>query len=51
MIGSNQCGEKLYTVALNTGLAWLQEYNVYAYNEQEAVDLVADYIKDIPWLK
>ena len=42
---SNQCDEKLYTVSLNTGLAWLQEYSVYAYNEQEAVDLVADYLE------
>ena len=42
---SNQCNEKLYTVSLNTGLAWLQEYSVYAYNEQEAVDLVADYLE------
>ena len=42
---SNQCGEKLYTVSLNTGLAWLQEYSVYAYNAQDAVDLVADYLE------
>lgn len=42
---SNHCGEKLYTVSLNTGLAWLQEYSVYAYNEQDAVDLVADYLE------
>ena len=43
---SNQCNEKLYAVSLNTGLAWLQEYSVYAYNEQEAVDLVTDYIEE-----
>ena len=42
---SNHCGEKLYTVSLNTGLAWLREYSVYAYNEQAAIDLVADYIE------
>lgn len=42
---SNQCGEKLYTIALNTGTTWIETYSVYAYNEQEAVDLVADYLE------
>ena len=42
---SNQCDEKLYAVSLNTGLAWLQTDSVYAYNEQEAVDLIADYLE------
>lgn len=42
---ANHCGEKLYTVSLNTGLAWLREYSVYAYNEQAAIDLVTDYLE------
>jgi hypothetical protein len=45
-INSGGYGQKLYTVTLNTGLAWTQSYNVYAYNEQEAVDTVADYVED-----
>lgn len=42
-IGSNACGENLYRVFVGTGTIWLKEFHVYAYNEQEAVDLVADY--------
>ena len=45
-IGSNSCGEKLYRVFIGTGTMWLQEFQVYAYNEQEAVDLVADYCEE-----
>ena len=45
-IGSNSCGENLYKVLIGTGTAWLQEFQVYAYNEQEAVDLVADYCEE-----
>ena len=36
-------GEKLYKVTLGTGTAWTRTFEVYAYNEGEAVDLVADY--------
>ena len=36
-------GEKLYAVTLGTGTAWTKTFEVYAYHEQEAVDLVADY--------
>lgn len=39
-------GENLYAVTLGTGLAWTQTYEVYAYNESEAVDLVADYCEE-----
>ena len=42
-IGSNSCGEKCYRVYLATGTAWYKVFQVYAYNESEAVDLVADY--------
>ena len=45
-VGTNSCGENLYKVLVGTGTAWLQEFQVYAYNEQEAVDLVADYCED-----
>lgn len=44
--GSNSCGENLYRVFIGTGTIWLQEFHVYAYNEQEAVDLVADYCEE-----
>jgi hypothetical protein len=39
-------GETLYKISVGTGLAWMKEFNVYAYNEQDAVDLVADYIEE-----
>ena len=45
-IGNNNCGETLYEVRLGTGLAWYEVFRAYAYNEQEAVDLVADYCEE-----
>lgn len=39
-------GETLYRINVGTGLAWTKEFNVYAYNEQQAVDLVADYCEE-----
>lgn len=45
-IGSNHYGEKHYRVALGTGTAWVQPFEVYAYNEGEAVDMVADYCEE-----
>lgn len=45
-IGSNNYGETLYRVFVATGTAWLKEFHAYAYNEQEAVDLVADYCEE-----
>ena len=45
-IGSNSCGEKLYRIYLGTGTMWLKVFQAYAYNEQEAVDLVADYCEE-----
>ena len=44
IINKGGYGEKLYKVDIGTGTAWTQEFKVYAYNETEAVDLVADYI-------
>ena len=37
--------KKLYKVSLGTGLAWAKTFKVYADNEAEAVDIVADYIE------
>lgn len=45
-INTGNYGEKLYQVTLGTGLAWTQKYDVYAYNETEAVDIVADYCEE-----
>ena len=45
-IGTNNHGEHLYRVFIATGTMWLKEFHVYAYNESEAVDLVADYCEE-----
>lgn len=45
-IGSNHYGEKCYRVYLGTDLAWCEVFEAYAYNENEAVDLVADYCEE-----
>ena len=45
-IGNNNHGETLYRVSLNADVLWLADFQVYAYNEQEAVDLVADYCEE-----
>ena len=45
-INEGNYGEKLYTVTLGTGFAWTKSFEVYAYNETEAVDLVADYVEE-----
>lgn len=42
-IGTSNYGTKHYRIFINTGTAWLQEFHVYAYNEQEAIDTIADY--------
>lgn len=36
--------ENVYTVAIGTGLVWACQFHVVARNEQEAVDLVVDYM-------
>ena len=46
IINEGNYGETLYTVTVGTGTIWTKEFKVYAYNETEAVDLVADYIED-----
>lgn len=45
-INNGNYGEKLYKITLGTGFAWTSSFEVYAYNEQEAVDLVADHIEE-----
>lgn len=45
-INEGNYGEKLYAVTLGTGTAWTKTFEVYAYNETEAVDLVADYCEE-----
>lgn len=45
-IGTNNHGEHLYRVFIATGSMWLKEFHVYAYNESEAVDMVADYVEE-----
>ena len=44
-INTGGYGQTLYRVIIGTGLAWGAPYEVYAYHEQEAVDLVADYLE------
>lgn len=46
VINEGNYGEKLYKVTLGTGTAWTESYEVYAYHEQEAVDLVADFCEE-----
>ena len=38
-INEGNYSEKLYAVTLSTGTAWTQTFEVYAYHEQEAVDI------------
>lgn len=46
IINEGNHGEKLYKIGLWTGTAWIAEYGVYAYNEQEACDTLADYLEE-----
>ena len=45
-IGLNSYGESLYRIYISTGTAWYKVFQVYAYNETEAVDLVADHCEE-----
>lgn len=45
-INEGNYGERLYCVTLGTGFAWTKSFEAYAYNESEAVDLVADYVEE-----
>ena len=46
IINEGNYGEKFYKIGVCTGLAWIAEYGVYAYNEQEACDILADYLEE-----
>lgn len=43
IIGSNYYGQKQHRVFLHTSSTWLEEFIVYAHDECEAIDKVADY--------
>lgn len=43
IVNNKKNGERHYRVFLETGSMFLQEFHVYAGNETEALDLVADY--------
>ena len=45
IINHGNHGERAYKIALGTGTAWAEEFIAYAYNEQEALDLVADHLE------
>ena len=45
-IGDGNHGEHKYRIFISTGIIYSQEFHVYAYNETEAVDLVADYCEE-----
>ena len=45
-INEGNYGETLYKITLGTRTAFTQSFEVYAYNEDEAVDLVADYCEE-----
>ena len=44
----NERGYKrtLYQIIIGTGTAWTKEFKVHAYNEKEAIDLLADYLEE-----
>lgn len=46
LINEGNYGETLYRITIGTGFAWTKHFEVYAYNEIDAVDLVADYIEE-----
>lgn len=46
VIGNDKYGEHLYRIYIATGTAWYKVFQVYAYNESEAVDMVADYVEE-----
>ena len=45
IINQGNCGERAYKIALGTGTAWVEEFIAYAYNEQDALDFVADHLE------
>lgn len=39
-------GEHLYCVHVGTGTAWAMEFIVGAYDEQQAIDIIADFLEE-----
>jgi len=46
IINTKNYDEKMYRINLLTGTVWIEQYGVYAYNEQEACDTLADYLEE-----
>lgn len=46
LINEGNHGEILYKIIIENGTAWTKEFKVYAYNEQEAVDTLADWLEE-----
>ena len=44
VINEGKYGEYCYKIYLNTGTAWLEEFEVYAYTESEAIEELVKYI-------
>lgn len=45
VINNKADGDRLYAVALHTGFWFMRGINVYAINEAEAIDTIADYVE------
>ena len=45
IINEANYGEKTYIISLATGLAWVEQYQVAAYDVIGAIDIVADYLE------
>lgn len=43
-INEGKYGEYCYKIYLNTGTAWLEEFEVYAYTESEAIEELAKHV-------
>lgn len=39
-------GEHLYRIHVGTGTAWAREFIVGAYDEQQAIDIIADFLEE-----
>ena len=48
-IGSSEYGEQGFRVELGDGGLGIKQFNVYAYNEQEALDAAVDYAEKKGW--
>ena len=44
LVNEGNYGEKCYKIYLNTGTAWLADFEVYAYCESEAIEILAEHV-------